>query len=481
MADNQNNCYIKGSNWLLFLLLPLLSMEYITQKDTYIIEKELPSRGQAGRFLQAQSKNTGMDVQIRLLPLKEVKGWNTVKDFNKNSRLTKLHHSALSKRLEHYLSEDTGMLVIVDQMPPGKPLSQFIDFGFPIAGNLFKSYLIQMLEALHYLHDMVPPLVHGHITPEQIFLDGEKLYLTGLSDAELSGIETSVHAGGVAGFAAPEQQTGRLSPRSDLYSAGLCFLSLAANSDLSNYTHDIGKLEEAIAGALQNVPSDVRPVLKAMTRHNEATRIESAEKAFEWLSDEKESFEKSPAKQRIEVDMPERFKVDRTATEMTIRWRWFTATTVFLTFFALIWNGFMIAWYTIAIATGVWVMALFGVIHLGVGFYLIYTVLTGYINKTTMTINPSGITIKHGPIPAKGNKVLNVADIKQLYCVEKISKGKNGSTITYQLNAITDTRRELPLIKNLTNSRQARYLEQTIEDFLNIRDEAVSGEYEGRF
>ena len=93
--------------------------------------------------------------------------------------------------------------MIVDEVPPGKPLSQFIAFGFPIAGNLFKSYLIQMLEALHYLHDMVPPLVHGHITPEQIYLDNDKLYLTGLSDAEISGIETSVNAGGVAGLRLP--------------------------------------------------------------------------------------------------------------------------------------------------------------------------------------------------------------------------------------------------------------------------------------
>ena len=69
-------------------------MEYITQKDTYLIEKELPARGQTGKILQARSKNTDMNVQIQLLPLKDVKGWTTVSDFNKNSRLTKLHHAA---------------------------------------------------------------------------------------------------------------------------------------------------------------------------------------------------------------------------------------------------------------------------------------------------------------------------------------------------------------------------------------------------
>ena len=230
------------------------------------------------------------------------------------------------------------------------------------------------------------------------------------------------------------------------------------------------------------MPAEVRPVLKGMTRHNEATRIESAEKAFEWLAGEKDKkFDHTPAKQRIEVDMPKHFKVNKTATELTITWSWFTYINLFLTFFAVIWNGFMIGWYTIAIAMEVWAMAAFGVIHLGVGVFLIYKVLTGYINKTVMKVTPHGIAIKHGPIPAAGNITLAVGNIKQLYCVERVSRGKNGSTITYQLNAITDERREMPLIKDLTNSRQARYLEQTIEDFLNIRDEAVSGEYTGRY
>ena len=47
-------------------------------------------------------------------------------------------------------------------------------------------------------------------------------------------------------------------------------------------------------------------------------------------------------------------------TTLEIRRRWFTAAVLFLVFFCVFWNGFMIVWHGMAFASGAWFMSLFG-------------------------------------------------------------------------------------------------------------------------
>jgi len=67
--------------------------------------------------------------------------------------------------------------------------------------------------------------------------------------------------------------------------------------------------------------------------------------------------------------------------------------------------------------------------------------------------------------------------VEQLFVREKITKGKNGTQITYQVDAILTTGKSTALIKGLNDVQQAQYIEQKIEQFLDIKDEDVHGEY----
>lgn len=82
-----------------------------------------------------------------------------------------------------------------------------------------------------------------------------------------------------------------------------------------------------------------------------------------------------------------------------------------LLFFVLFWNGFMLVWYTIAIAAHVWPMALFGLLHLGVGLHLGYKVLVELLNTKRFSIEGGRVRFTCGPLPVRGRLDVAVSDI----------------------------------------------------------------------
>ena len=68
------------------------------------------------------------------------------------------------------------------------------------------------------------------------------------------------------------------------------------------------------------------------------------------------------------------------------------AQAVFLTFFACVWVGFLVVWYTTALGKRnvgptdmvVW----FPLIHVGVGFFVSYQALCGLLNHTRVSMSP---------------------------------------------------------------------------------------------
>jgi hypothetical protein len=65
---------------------------------------------------------------------------------------------------------------------------------------------------------------------------------------------------------------------------------------------------------------------------------------------------------------------------------WFSPAILYLTFFCIFWDGFMIVWFSIAFANEQYGMALFGSIHGLVGIGLTYSTIAGYVNKTYITV-----------------------------------------------------------------------------------------------
>ena len=106
---------------------------------------------------------------------------------------------------------------------------------------------------------------------------------------------------------------------------------------------------------------------------------------------------------------------------------------------------------------------------------LTYLTLSHCINRTNIIVNMQKLIIKHGPIPALGNKTVETSDIRQLYSKEHISYSRYGFPIhSYEIHAETKSGRDIKLISGIDDKSQALYIEHEIEKFLRIKDEYVS-------
>ncbi len=180
------------------------------------------------------------------------------------------------------------------------------------------------------------------------------------------------------------------------------------------------------------------------------------------------------------LPLPEKFKVNDASGRLDISWRWFSPAHLFLAFFAVFWNGFMVMWFGIAIAQGEAVMALFGTLHAAVGIGVAYSALCGFINSTRITLEHGALTVKHGPLPWTGSGSWRREDLAQLYGEEVVSNGKNGRYTRYSLNAMLRDGRRVKLLKGLEERAQVIWLERTLESRMQIVDAPVEGELEKR-
>ena len=169
--------------------------------------------------------------------------------------------------------------------------------------------------------------------------------------------------------------------------------------------------------------------------------------------------------------------------QLTLTMGWFSPQTLFMAFFAVFWNGFLVVWYSIGITgllsgeTEMIIMLLFPVLHVAAGFYVGYSAITGFVNSTTVTVDSAGIEVRHGPLPWPGNIRLDAEDVDQLYVAPRIITGKNTTRTVYDLKAVAKSGTELTVLKTLEDDRAALFMERRIERWLGIEDRRISGQH----
>jgi predicted Zn finger-like uncharacterized protein len=178
---------------------------------------------------------------------------------------------------------------------------------------------------------------------------------------------------------------------------------------------------------------------------------------------------------RPETPMPKGFSVEGGTGDLQITRPWLSGSTGGLTVACLIWNGIIAVWYGMAITQSQWLLAACGLIPALAGLGFAYGAVAGYLNKTVITVNSSGLEVKSGPIPAPGNKRLETMNLKQLYTKEIMSRSRVTS-YRYQVRAINSENQDQIVVDGLTDPMQALYIEQEIERSLGIKDRPVRGE-----
>jgi hypothetical protein len=196
----------------------------------------------------------------------------------------------------------------------------------------------------------------------------------------------------------------------------------------------------------------------------------SLEKEVEALKDGK-----APA---AEVPIPAKFNLQKSVHELVVTWRWYSPLHLFLLFFVIAWDSFLLFWYFGAPGrTGDILAMIFPIAHVAVGAALTYFVLTGFVNRTKVRAANGVLTVSHGPLPWTGNHRIARADLKQLYVTEMSHPAKHGRiTHSWDLCALLDNNRAVRLLTRLDTYEQGMFLEHTFEDYMNITDTKVAGE-----
>ena len=181
----------------------------------------------------------------------------------------------------------------------------------------------------------------------------------------------------------------------------------------------------------------------------------------------------SPA---MDIGLPEKIRFLDHVSHIEIVRTWFGMQTLFLTAFAVFWDGFLFFWYSNIPEDGPLMVVLFPLLHVAVGVGVSYYALTGWFNRTHIYVGQGRLGVRHGPLPWPGNKEIDAHDVKQLYAKEKISRSRNSTTVTYELRAVTKSGRNVKLVGGLESQEQAIFIEQKIERYLRIEDAPVPGE-----
>lgn len=179
--------------------------------------------------------------------------------------------------------------------------------------------------------------------------------------------------------------------------------------------------------------------------------------------------------EQTRIGIPDRFEIDDAAGAFRIRWKWSKLVAIPLLIFSVAWDGFLVAWYTGAFSRGTpsLVELLFPVGHVAAGLAIFYIAIAFLANDTTVAIASGKISVRHGPLPWPGNRTLQTTEIRQLFCCER--RGRKASR-SYDVMARLTSDREVSLLAGLASEREARFLEQRIEQRLGLPDTTVAGE-----
>lgn len=199
-------------------------------------------------------------------------------------------------------------------------------------------------------------------------------------------------------------------------------------------------------------------------------------KALMTLGAPTDSQPKPPA-QRAEVPLPPGVVLQKTRDGVELRRRWFRAHFVFLAFFCLVWNSFLLFWYSLALSDGApWIMVVFPLLHVAVGVGLTYWTLAGLLNTTTIRVERRSVVVRHAPIPWRGPGAIEKQSIDQLYVKPTQHRGKHGISWTYAVWVVARDKASFQLVAGLSEPDVALFIEQSIERALGLKDRSVPGE-----
>lgn len=201
-----------------------------------------------------------------------------------------LSHPNLLRAADHFTVSDAGQYQVADSVE-GEDLSSRVKRTGRVASEQALIWGVQVCEALAYLHDQVPPVLHGDIRPANIRItpSGEAL-LVDFSLVKASGPQlkaSPVERAVALGYTPPEQyERGITDVRSDIYALGATLYNLLTGLDpLESAQRALGQHILPIREISPEAPKELEAVIERAMELDPAERFQTSREMLEALQD----------------------------------------------------------------------------------------------------------------------------------------------------------------------------------------------------
>jgi hypothetical protein len=245
--------------------------------------------GEWERYLRGAKAGAGAPkiadglVAIKCFRVGKAKAWKDVELAEREANtLRSLHHPRLPKYIEHF--EEDGALYLVMEKIEGESLAALRAQRRRWSVAEVTKMLEDAADALRYLRERSPPIVHRDIKPGNVIRrpDGSFAIVDFGSVRDRlkpTGGSTVV---GTFGYMAPEQFQGRASPKSDVYGVGATALAMLTGEEPEDLPHEGLGIDVARA-VPSSTPAPLVRALTAMLVPDPDRRAGSVDEALELL------------------------------------------------------------------------------------------------------------------------------------------------------------------------------------------------------
>lgn len=160
-----------------------------------------------------------------------------INDFKRESMLlASLEHSSIPTIYDYFYDEDAARFYLVMKyISGGDFLARLRNApGGRIDEKTVADWACQVADVLEYLHRRNPPIIYRDLKPANLMIDGNsgRVMLIDFGIARwVTTQEKGVTAVGTMGYAPPELFSGKVEPRSDIYSLGATMFHLLTGTD----------------------------------------------------------------------------------------------------------------------------------------------------------------------------------------------------------------------------------------------------------
>jgi hypothetical protein len=232
-------------------------------KDTYLIERILSGGGQGTAYLAEvlpSSSGTAMPphlvIKEFIMPDNERGLKKAMDGLVKEAAILRRINNPLIVKIYDFFMEDMRGYLAIDYVD-GITLRQLVLQLGPRPDKEVVSLAIFMCEALSYLHELSPPIIHGDVTPDNIMQDKNRTIKLLDFDAsqELTRNKTNTVVGKHS-YMSPEQFKGFLSQTSDIYALGCTLHFLLTGTDPEPLSESCpAKVNDSVSAELSAIVS----------------------------------------------------------------------------------------------------------------------------------------------------------------------------------------------------------------------------------